>query len=210
MEWAKAYFETFLDLGMSSTCAERKDKQVGARSEVCYFISYPKGTYDWYFYDPREPKVFVSTNAIFLEDDYIMSHKPKGRILLEEVIREPLDFPTVNSNMEKENTVTLPSSAPVPRSSGRIVRELDRFMFLGKAFEAVSENLESDPTRYEETMADSDSSHWVKAMKAKIESMDSNQVWELVEPPANIKPTSCKCVYKIGRASCRERVFRAV
>ena len=29
MEWTKAYFESFLDLGMSSTCAERKDKQVG-------------------------------------------------------------------------------------------------------------------------------------------------------------------------------------
>ena len=29
MEWAKAYFESFLDLGMSNTCAERKDEQVG-------------------------------------------------------------------------------------------------------------------------------------------------------------------------------------
>ena len=51
------------------------------RSEVCYFISYPKSTYGWYFYDPREQKVFVSANAIFLEDDYIMNRKPKGRIV---------------------------------------------------------------------------------------------------------------------------------
>ena len=69
-------------------------------------------------------------------------------------------------------------------------------MFIGEAFEAVSENLESDPTSYEEAMADNDSSHWVKAMKTEMESMDSNQVWELVEPPANIKPISCKWVYK--------------
>ena len=46
------------------------------RSEVCYFIGYLQGTFGWYFYDPREQKVFVSTNAIFLEDDYIMNHKP--------------------------------------------------------------------------------------------------------------------------------------
>ena len=45
-------------------------------------------------------------------------------------------------------------------------------MFLGEAFEAVSESSESDPTSYEEAMADSDSSHWVKAIKSKLESMD--------------------------------------
>ena len=71
---------------------------------------------------------------------------------------------------------TLPSSASVPHRSGRVIREPERFMFLGEAFEAVYENLESDPTSYEEAMADSDSSHWVKAMKTEMESMDSNQV----------------------------------
>ena len=74
-------------------------------------------------------------------------------------------------------------------------------MFSGEAFEAVSENLESDPTSYEEAMANSDSSHWVKAMKIEMESMDSNQVWELVEPPANIKPIGCKWVCKRKRGS---------
>ena len=90
------------------------------RSKVCYFVSYPKGTYGWYFYDPREQKVFVSAYAIFLEDDYIMNRKPKGRIVLKESIREPSYSPTINSNTEQENAITLPSSAPVPRHSGRI------------------------------------------------------------------------------------------
>ena len=45
-------------------------------------------------------------------------------------------------------------------------------------------------------MADVDSAHWVKAMMAELESMDSNQVWDLVEEPANIKPVGCKWVYK--------------
>ena len=74
-------------------------------------------------------------------------------------------------------------------------------MFLGDAFEAVSQNLESDPTSYEEAMADSDSSHWVKAMKTEMEFMDSNKVWELVELPANIKPIGYKWVYKRKRGS---------
>ena len=40
-------------------------------------------------------------------------------------------------------------------------------MFLGEAFEALSKNLESDPTNYEEAMVDNDSIHWVKAMKLR-------------------------------------------
>ena len=48
--------------------------------------------------------------------------------------------------------MTLPNSAPLPHRSGRIIREHDRFMFLGEVFEAVFENLESDPTSYEEAM----------------------------------------------------------
>ena len=143
---------------------------------MCYFVSYPKGTYGWNFYDLREQKVFVSTNAIFLEDDYIMNHKPRGRIVLEEVIGEPLDFPIVNNNIELENTTSLPIFALVSCRSGRIFREPERFMFLGEAYEAVSESSESDPTGYEEAMADSDSSHWAKAIKVEMESMHFNKV----------------------------------
>ena len=50
-------------------------------------------------------------------------------------------------------------------------------------------------------LADVDSAHWVKAIKAEWESMDSNQVQDLVEAPANIKPISCKWVYKRKRGS---------
>ena len=56
-----------------------KMSKLEIRLEVCYFIGYPKGTYSWYFYDPREEKMFVSANAIFLEDDYIMNYKPKRK-----------------------------------------------------------------------------------------------------------------------------------
>ena len=175
---------------------KEKMSKLKTRSEVCYFIGYPKGTYGWYFYDPREQKVFVRTNAIFLEDDYILNYKPKERIVLEEVMGEPSDSPTVNSNTKQENAMTLPSFVLVPRHSGRIVKELHRFIFLGEAFEAISENLEFDPTSYEEAMVDSDLNHWVKAMKAEMESINSNQVWELVEPLANIKHIGCKWVYK--------------
>ena len=38
-------------------------------------------------------------------------------------------------------------------------------------------------------------------MKAEIESMYSNQVWELVDLPPNVHPIGCKWIYKKKRNS---------
>ena len=48
-------------------------------------------------------------------------------------------------------------------------------------------------------MNDIDAHHWIKAMKSKLDSMYSNQVWDLVKAPNNIKPVGCKWVYKRKR-----------
>ncbi|KAL0394330.1 UNVERIFIED_CONTAM: hypothetical protein Slati_4399200 [Sesamum latifolium] len=45
-------------------------------------------------------------------------------------------------------------------------------------------------------MLDIDSDKWLKAMRSKIYSMGSNQVWTLVDPPKGVKPVGCKWVFK--------------
>ena len=42
-----------------------------SRSETCIFVGYPKETKGYYLYSPSDLKVFVSTNAKFLEKDYM-------------------------------------------------------------------------------------------------------------------------------------------
>ena len=113
--------------------------------------------------------MFVSTHAVFLEDDYIMNYKPKGRIVLEEVKEQPSIPQAVNENIELEIT-TSPSTipAPKPHRCRRIVRQPYKFKFLGEAYEAVPEEHESDPSTYEEAMADVDSDQWKLAMKAEM------------------------------------------
>ena len=44
--------------------------KLDTKSELCYFVGYLKRTKQWLFYDPKEQIVLVSTNAIFLEDDW--------------------------------------------------------------------------------------------------------------------------------------------
>ena len=43
----------------------------------------------------------------------------------------------------------------------------------------------------------SQSSEWMTAMKEEIDALEQNQTWDLVPKPRDVKPISCKWVYKI-------------
>ena len=68
-----------------------------------------------------------------------------------------------------------------------------------ETYEAISEEAESDPYTYEEAMYDIDAHHWVKAMKSELDSMYSNQIWDLVKALNGNKLVGCKWVYKRNR-----------
>ena len=47
----------------------------------------------------------------------------------------------------------------------------------------------------------SDSIKWINAMKDELNSMDQNQVWELVDLPKGCKRVGCKWVFKTKQDS---------
>ena len=62
------------------------------------------------------------------------------------------------------------SSTLMPRRSERDVKQPDRFMYLGKSFEAILKEHEIDPIDYDEAMSNVDVYLWEKAMKVELES----------------------------------------
>ncbi|KAL5795083.1 hypothetical protein ACOSP7_003677 [Xanthoceras sorbifolium] len=58
----------------------------------------------------------------------------------------------------------------------------------------VEEATVIEPETFEEA---SQSSKWMTAMKEEIAALEQNQTWELVPKPRDVKPISCKWVYKI-------------
>ncbi|KAL0444598.1 UNVERIFIED_CONTAM: hypothetical protein Slati_2182500 [Sesamum latifolium] len=68
---------------------------------------------------------------------------------------------------------------------------LCRYGFVG-----LTSQLDNDPKTYGEAMSDIDSDKWPEAMKSKMNSMSSNQVWTFVDPPKGARPVGCKWVYK--------------
>ena len=58
-----------------------KSDKLQSKTEVVLFVGYPKGTVGGLFYSHKNNKVFVSTNAKFLENDYMNDYTPKTRVV---------------------------------------------------------------------------------------------------------------------------------
>ena len=182
-----------------------KSDKLEVKTEVCMFLGYSKETKGYLFYNHKDNKVFVSTNAKFLDDDYVNNFNPRSKVVLAELDEPAIEQP-MDENRDDVAILDTPqdsthemTSTQVPRRSGRIIRSPIRFIVLGETYEAISEEAESDPYNYEVAMNDIDAHHWVKAMKSELDLMYSNQIWDLVKAPNGIKPVGCKWVYKRKR-----------
>ena len=113
-----------------------KSDKLEAKTEVCLFVGYPKGTRGGFFYIQKD-KVFVSTNARYLEEDYVENFKPRRKIVLEQmsdIVDQP--FSTI-----RDDLVVLDTSQDTINC------------------EAIPETPESDPKTYKEAINDTDANH---------------------------------------------------
>ena len=75
---------------------------------------------------------------------------------------------------------------PTLRKSSRVSHPSVRYSFLHDMQElhVHEESFHvNDPTNFEEALLDKDSSGWLEAVRAQMDSMYANQVWSLVNPP---------------------------
>ena len=67
---------------------------------------------------------------------------------------------------------------------------------LGETYQVILDNLDDDPTTYEEALKDVDVQEWKRVTDHEIESMGSNSIWSLIEAPKGVKPIVSKLIYK--------------
>ena len=72
-----------------------KGKSLQSKTEVVFFVGYPNGTIEGLFYSHKDNKVFVSTNAKFLENDYMNDYTPRSRVVLAKM-NEPVNEQPMN------------------------------------------------------------------------------------------------------------------
>ena len=92
----------------------------------------------------------------------MVSNNVRSKVILRDLDKTPT---TAQDTMDPVPTIPS-SSTPIPRRSGRVVKQPSRFMYLGESFEAILEEHEIDPIDYDEAMNDLDAHLWQKAMEA--------------------------------------------
>jgi hypothetical protein len=161
------------------------------KSDKCFFVRYPKETLGYYFYNRSEGKVFVARNGVFLEKEFLKREKSGQKVYLEEILDAPVESDSASdANVaEQVEAPVAVETPPLSRRSARL-RELRGDLLL----------LDDDePATYAEAMMDPDSEKWQSAMRSEIDSMEDNQVWNLVDLPDSIKPIECKWIYQKKR-----------
>ncbi|KAK4389841.1 hypothetical protein Sango_2321100 [Sesamum angolense] len=109
----------------------------------------------------------------------------------DEVLLEKSSEATQQNDATSFEPLVLADGVPVLRKSTRESRPPERYEFVG-----LTSQLDNDPKTYGEAMSDIDSNKWLEAMKFKMDSIGSNQVWSLVDPLKSFRPVGCKWVYK--------------
>ncbi|KAK0575773.1 hypothetical protein LWI29_006753 [Acer saccharum] len=197
----KVSLRHFYIWGCPEHVLKNKIGKLDPKSVVGLFVGYSKETRDGYFYSHEDNKVFVSTNATFLEDNYISNHKPRSKIVLNEL--EPGETSTQSIRVVDPLTFEsqmIPSQDTLPpKRSERVVRQPECYLGVSKGQDVVSANSVDDPLTFKNAMEDPDKEEWLKAMNLEMESMYSNSVWELVDLPDGVKPIGCKWIYKRKR-----------
>ncbi|KAJ9556807.1 hypothetical protein OSB04_011421 [Centaurea solstitialis] len=167
------------------------------KSDKCFFVGYPKTTVGYYFYNPEENKVFVARNGKFLEEKFLSLENTRKDVDLQ-VVDEEDSTPTVEPEIQHSNVE--PQSEPIEevqtqglRRSSRVRQEPDRYLRFLVSQDSGDLN---EPTSYGEAMSGSESEQWQEAMKAEMQSMYDNQVWELTDLPQHCRAVGRKSVFK--------------
>ena len=213
-----------------------QEKKLDPRTISGYFIGYLEKSKGYRFYCPDHSLRIVETrNAKFLENDQVSGSIQPQNIIFEEhpISMQSSDelvmipHPIIHNNlMEDESTINVPSvteptvtenlASPsrvagqeeTLRRSSRVKKSAipsDYIVYLQESDFDIGKC--DDPTTFSQAMNSLNSSNWYDAMKEELNSMDKNNVWNLVELPPGATTVSCKWVYKTKR-DCKGKVER--
>ena len=185
-------------------------KKLDSRTISGSFIGYCGNSRGCRFYCPtHSTRVIESDRAIFFEDELDSgSQVPRFTTFREEEVVVPISSHPIelSSEIPHDNLIQpvpedvepdeLGGGIPLRRSqrARRPAISNDYMVYLQEhEFDVIDE---TDPVTFSQAISSPNSLEWMSAMEDELASMQKNQVWDLVELPANSRPVGCKWVFK--------------
>jgi hypothetical protein len=192
--------------------------KLDAKSRKCFFIGYGDETFGYRFWDDQNRKVIRSRNVIFNEqvmykdrsstklDDVKVEQKKSEFVNLDEFSNNTMQ----NSGQEeKENAdpqVEQCTPAITVRRSSRNIRPPQRF---SPSLFYILLTDGGEPESYDEALQIEDSIKWELAMKDEMNSLMTNQTWELTVLPQKKKALHNKWVYRVKEEHDGSKRYKA-
>ena len=165
--------------------------KLDSKARKCILLGYGQETKGYRLYDFARQKVLYSRDVHFNEDakqdEDVTNDGGTRRVALElspDAEPESLDAPVVG---EPE---------PKVRRSTRERRPPD---YLGR--QSINLTLHCEPQSFEKATTCSDSTKWQEAMESEIQSLNQNDVWDVVSLPSDKRAMGSKWVYKVKRGA---------
>ena len=164
---------------------ERSKLDLKARK--CVLLGYGTSQKGYRLYDVEHMKIVHSRDVVFDETSTPGLQRESTIKYVELEINEE---PTV------EYTVTSDSPDNVPEETAETEQLSEEIPSSPCIAIPHRSTREKDPTSVAEAKSASDNLEWEEAMRAKIESLHANEVWDLVMPPPNRKIVGSKWIFK--------------
>ena len=178
-------------------------KKLDSKSRKCIFLGYSSETKGYRLYDPKRTRVFLSRDVLFNESDFGIEKEPNEQeekrfveldgFSEEETADEQVEPVVRQSGRERQPPDPNEPVEPVVRRSRRDRRQPD---YYGE-WTSVANGQLKEPVTVKEAMTSPEKSESTNAMEKEMESLRTNDVWDLVELPKDRKAVRSKWVFKL-------------
>ena len=162
--------------------------KLDSKAKKCIFLGYGTNTKGYRLYDPQCNKVIHSRDVVFDELSPGVTSEPNV-----EDKKFPVELDNIPDEDEQDESTAVETTDQALRQSQRMKRPPDLY----GEWATVSISESNEPRSVTEALASPDKIKWLNAMQKEIQSLNSNDVWDLVELPGDRKAVGSKWVFKL-------------
>ena len=178
-------------------------KKLDSKAKKCIFLAYAEQRKGYRLYDMGTSKIIHSRDVVFNESSRGIDPEQEENQIVQvesfpEEMEEDSNPPEEDSNQEPpqddsteaDSTEEVETETQIPQRTSS--REIKRPDYYGVRLYTVLK----EPETVADALRSSDKTKWEVAMQKEMDSIHSNDVWDLVKLPKDCKPVGNKWVFK--------------